>query len=98
MFLEIIARVASKEKPPYRPNFAADDCPASIHTLTAMCWTDDPDDRPEFPAILKVIRKQTGYAKYIENMFLETLGINDAQRKLNLKSDLTHSQKFTLWF
>ncbi|XP_052065490.1 atrial natriuretic peptide receptor 1-like [Mytilus californianus] len=58
--VDIIARVASKEKPPYRPNFASDDCPISLHKLMVMCWTEDPENRPEFSAVLKQIRKQTG--------------------------------------
>ncbi|XP_076267348.1 atrial natriuretic peptide receptor 1 [Rhynchophorus ferrugineus] len=48
---EIIARVASRENPPFRPAVSQRDCPEELLELMERCWTDNPEDRPTFESI-----------------------------------------------
>jgi atrial natriuretic peptide receptor A len=53
---EIIARVAARETPPFRPVVGTRDCPEELMELMERCWADGPDDRPTFDTIRSIIR------------------------------------------
>lgn len=53
---EIIARVAARENPPFRPVVGTRDCPEELAELMERCWSDSPDDRPTFEMIRSIIR------------------------------------------
>ncbi|XP_069678523.1 atrial natriuretic peptide receptor 1 isoform X2 [Periplaneta americana] len=53
---EIIARVAARENPPFRPVVGNRDCPEELTELMERCWADNPDDRPTFETIRGIIR------------------------------------------
>jgi atrial natriuretic peptide receptor A len=53
---EIIARVAARENPPFRPVVGTRDCPEELTVLMERCWADSPDDRPTFEMIRSIIR------------------------------------------
>lgn len=54
--VEIIARVASKETPAFRPAVSQRDCPEDLIELMEKCWSDNCDERPSFEAIRSTIR------------------------------------------
>jgi hypothetical protein len=53
---EIIARVAARENPPFRPVVGTRDCPEELAELMERCWSESPDDRPTFEMIRSIIR------------------------------------------
>jgi hypothetical protein len=53
---EIIARVAARENPPFRPVVGTRDCPEELTELMERCWLDSPEDRPTFEMIRSIIR------------------------------------------
>lgn len=53
---EIIARVAARENPPFRPVVGTRDCPEELAELMERCWSDNPEDRPTFEMIRSIIR------------------------------------------
>ena len=55
--LEIIAKVASRSLPPFRPEVHEESTPLDIRQLMHHCWSDDPDDRPDFPTIKLMLRR-----------------------------------------
>lgn len=55
-YVEIIARVASRENPPFRPAIQVRDCPEDLINLMENCWSDNPDDRPTFEVIKDTVR------------------------------------------
>jgi atrial natriuretic peptide receptor A len=54
--VEIIARVAARENPPFRPVVGTRDCPEELTELLERCWSDNPEDRPTFEMIRSTIR------------------------------------------
>lgn len=56
MNLEIIARVAARETPPFRPAVGRRDCPEDLVELMERCWNDNPEDRPTFESIKLTLR------------------------------------------
>ncbi|XP_059175797.1 atrial natriuretic peptide receptor 1-like [Physella acuta] len=62
-FLEvdaIIQRVCSNETPPFRPEILETDVQEGYITLMERCWAQNPDQRPPFEAVLKVITSFCG--------------------------------------
>jgi atrial natriuretic peptide receptor A len=53
---EIIARVAARENPPFRPVVGTRDCPEELTDLMERCWLDNPEERPTFEMIRSIIR------------------------------------------
>ncbi|XP_070537439.1 atrial natriuretic peptide receptor 1-like [Ptychodera flava] len=53
---DIIARVKGGEQPCFRPPISAADGPDDIIDLTKQCWSENPDDRPDFVKIRDVVR------------------------------------------
>jgi atrial natriuretic peptide receptor A len=53
---EIIARVAARENPPFRPVVGTRDCPEALTDLMERCWLDNPEERPSFEMIRSTIR------------------------------------------
>ncbi|XP_045460026.1 atrial natriuretic peptide receptor 1 [Harmonia axyridis] len=53
---DIIARVASKENPPFRPAIENGDCPEDLLDLMEKCWSDNPEERPNFENIRGTLR------------------------------------------
>lgn len=56
VFADIIARVAARETPPFRPATGRRDCPEDLLELMEKSWGDNPEDRPVFEAIRGTIR------------------------------------------
>ncbi|CAL8115018.1 unnamed protein product [Orchesella dallaii] len=54
---EIVAKVASHNNPPFRPEFADDCGPLEIRQLMQNCWLDCADDRPDFGLIRTILKK-----------------------------------------
>ncbi len=54
---DIVVKVKIRTSPAYRPVIAFDDCPNEWKSLMEVCWHEDPDNRPLFPAILKSLKK-----------------------------------------
>ncbi|XP_059472834.1 atrial natriuretic peptide receptor 1 isoform X1 [Neocloeon triangulifer] len=55
---DVVARVAARETPPFRPAVAArDGQEEDLKELMEKCWADIPDERPSFEAIRTVIRR-----------------------------------------
>ena len=55
---EIIERVKEGEVPPYRPivtQFITE--VGELHDLMKLCWAEDPDKRPDFHEIKKIVFK-----------------------------------------
>nr|XP_022906525.1 atrial natriuretic peptide receptor 2-like [Onthophagus taurus] len=71
---EIIARVAAKESPPFRPAVGRTDCPEDLLDLMGRCWSDYPDERPTFEIIRGIVR-------YIMKGFCENL-MDDLLRRM----------------
>ncbi|RZC42287.1 Pkinase Tyr and/or ANF receptor domain containing protein [Asbolus verrucosus] len=53
---EIIARVAARENPPFRPAVSRWDCPEDLVELMERCWSDNPEDRPTFETLKITLR------------------------------------------
>jgi hypothetical protein len=55
---DVVARVAAREMPPFRPAVAArDGQEEDLKELMERCWADLPDERPSFEAVRTVIRR-----------------------------------------
>ena len=55
-FLEVIRRVSNKESPPYRPRMDKGQCIGQLYDLMEQCWAEDPNDRPRFGEVMKVMK------------------------------------------
>lgn len=53
---DIVARVAARENPPFRPSVSEQECPVELLDLMQRSWADNPDERPTFHAIRQIIR------------------------------------------
>ncbi|XP_052786459.1 atrial natriuretic peptide receptor 1-like isoform X4 [Mya arenaria] len=55
---EVVERVKSNSKPPFRPTLEEFDCPCDeLADVIRRCWSEDPVDRPDFSALKSIIRK-----------------------------------------
>lgn len=52
----VLNRVGAHETPPFRPFVAQQECPPDVLDLMEKCWTDNPDDRPNFSSIRTIVR------------------------------------------
>ncbi|XP_046567278.1 atrial natriuretic peptide receptor 1-like [Haliotis rubra] len=57
---DIVERVASHDNPPFRPKVNQAFGPKGVHELMHQCWTDNPEDRPNFDTIAKTLRNLQG--------------------------------------
>ncbi|KAH9525533.1 Nitrogen permease reactivator protein [Bulinus truncatus] len=70
---EIISLVKSKghSRPPYRPTLPNEnDCPAKATSLMVICWSEEPEARPDFHNIRKRLREFNGHKRFniMDNM------------------------------
>ncbi|KAH9525527.1 Nitrogen permease reactivator protein [Bulinus truncatus] len=70
---EIISLVKSKghSRPPYRPILPNEnDCPAKATSLMVICWSEEPEARPDFHNIRKRLREFNGHKRFniMDNM------------------------------
>ena len=61
-FLEIVGLVRQQQTQqtrPFRPRYEhkPDDCDDALLALMEHCWVEEPDDRPNFSDVIKVIIK-----------------------------------------
>ncbi|XP_060517120.1 atrial natriuretic peptide receptor 1 [Cylas formicarius] len=68
---EIIARVASRETPPFRPAVTQRNCPGELLELMESCWNDNPDERPTFEFIRSNLKSMM--KGYCENLMDDLL-------------------------
>ncbi|CAH1257745.1 NPR1 [Branchiostoma lanceolatum] len=54
---DMIKRVQHSEEPPYRPTVREDACPQNVSSLMEKCWSEDPDERPDFHSLRGVVKK-----------------------------------------
>ena len=57
---EIVGRVSTRTNPPFRPPLTANVAREDLHLLMKMCWNENPDERPEFWEIRKLLKKLHG--------------------------------------
>lgn len=69
---DIIALVRCSDDPPFRPIVSKGTCIKELQDLMQKCWSDDPDDRPDFGQIkqdMRVInRGQHGEVNIMDNL------------------------------
>lgn len=68
---EILDRVRMGSDPPFRPTIESEDCSRSLLELTRRCWSENPDDRPDFPRIkahFKKISNGLTSANFLDNL------------------------------
>ncbi|XP_070537438.1 atrial natriuretic peptide receptor 1-like [Ptychodera flava] len=53
---DIIDRVRERAEPLFRPQVSASDGPDDVVNLTTLCWSENPDDRPDFVKIRDTVR------------------------------------------
>ena len=58
--VEIIGRVVAGTNPPFRPPLTANVTNEDLHFIMKLCWKEDPEDRPDFLEIRKMLRKLHG--------------------------------------
>jgi len=62
MFSEVVQRVRSYSKPPFRPTLEEFDCHSDeLAGVIRKCWSEDPLDRPDFASLKSHIRKLNKY-------------------------------------
>ncbi|XP_055592109.1 atrial natriuretic peptide receptor 1 isoform X2 [Uranotaenia lowii] len=71
---QIVERVAAHESPPFRPFVGQRECPPDLLDLMEKCWSDSPDDRPNFVQIRSSV-------KFIMKGFCENL-MDDLLRRM----------------
>lgn len=72
----MVARVAAREMPPFRPAVAArDGQEEDLKELMERCWADVPDERPSFEAVRTVIRRLMKLV-YFAKFHLRVLKLN----------------------
>ncbi|PFX31871.1 Atrial natriuretic peptide receptor 1 [Stylophora pistillata] len=57
---EIVGRVLASTNPPFRPPLTANVAKEDLHLLMKMCWNENPEERPEFWEIRKLLKKIHG--------------------------------------
>ncbi|XP_023309722.1 atrial natriuretic peptide receptor 1 [Anoplophora glabripennis] len=71
---EIIARVAARENPPFRPAVTLRDCPEELVELMEKCWNDNPEERPPFESIRLSLRNiMKGYCENLMDDLLRRM-------------------------
>ncbi|XP_070537437.1 atrial natriuretic peptide receptor 1-like [Ptychodera flava] len=53
---DIIDRIKEGAEPLFRPQVSASDGPDDVVNLTTLCWSENPDDRPDFVKIRDIVR------------------------------------------
>ncbi|XP_077977104.1 atrial natriuretic peptide receptor 1-like [Glandiceps talaboti] len=53
---EIVEKVKAKLDVPFRPEVTLETCPSEMHKLMKECWDENPELRPDFVYIKRVIR------------------------------------------
>jgi hypothetical protein len=58
MVVAILDRVGTVESPPYRPelNLIKNDTHPKMELIMRSCWAEQPNDRPSFDEISKILR------------------------------------------
>lgn len=73
-FVGILARVAAREDPPFRPAIERMDVPEDLTGLAERCWLDSSDDRPGFDSIRALLRSTV--AEYVLMLFFFLVSIS----------------------
>ncbi len=91
----IVQKVKKREKPPYRPTIPTDACNQKWTELIQKCWSEDPDQRPNFVDILYSINSIHRYKNLdlVDNMvkrleqYTRTLEERVVQRSRELQEE-----------
>ncbi|GBL84777.1 Atrial natriuretic peptide receptor 1 [Araneus ventricosus] len=71
---EILARVRTKENPPFRPVVPTESCAAGLLSLMRCCWAEEPEERPDISQIkseMRVLnRGQNGEVNIMDNLLM----------------------------
>ncbi|XP_076336725.1 atrial natriuretic peptide receptor 1-like isoform X1 [Tachypleus tridentatus] len=68
---EIIHKVKTGTKPPFRPEVSPEDCPLDFLNLLCSCWSEDPVSRPQISAIkqqMKKLSKGMGSGNFLDSL------------------------------
>ncbi|XP_078664612.1 atrial natriuretic peptide receptor 1-like [Branchiostoma floridae x Branchiostoma belcheri] len=54
---DMLQRVQHSEEPPYRPTVSDVVCPQNLRSLMEKCWSEDPEERPDFHSLRGMVKK-----------------------------------------
>ncbi|XP_022240634.1 atrial natriuretic peptide receptor 1-like [Limulus polyphemus] len=57
----IIENLKRKMDPPFRPQLSISDCPLDLLQILQICWEEEPENRPLFPALKQKLKTVTGW-------------------------------------
>ncbi|CAK9290508.1 unnamed protein product [Gordionus sp. m RMFG-2023] len=100
---DIITKVKASLIPPFRPIVASHDCPEEVRELLKMCWSEDPESRPNFNYILsafkRCLKKNNMGENFVDNIMIrmeryaENLDVILKRRNQHLNEAQEKSQK-----
>ncbi|CAL1275893.1 unnamed protein product [Larinioides sclopetarius] len=71
---EILARVRTKENPPFRPVVPTESCAAGLLSLMRCCWAEESEERPDISQIkseMRILnRGQNGEVNIMDNLLM----------------------------